>query len=136
MPSKEQIENAVQEHFEAWNAKDKTRWIANFADEIVMEDPYGGPRKEGRSALELSWENSFKDGQGWTLDRVLTQICHDQAAVVDRIQGVFDGHPFVLESIEIFTVGDDGRICHIRSYFNPPDGKQLDPYFLEVAPSS
>lgn len=132
MPSRTQIQQAVAEHFNAWNAKDKERWLANFADEIVMEDPYGGPHKEGRAALELSWDNSFKEGSEWRLNRGLTQICHDQAAVVDRIEGTYDGKPFTLDSIEIFTVDDDGKVCHIRSYFNPPEGEQLDPYFMEI----
>lgn len=131
MPSKTQVENALQEHFDSWNAKDKQRWIANFAGDIVMEDPYGGPLKEGRSALEQSWENSFKDGQEWKLERILTQICHDQAAVVDRIHGVHEGNPVTLDSIEIYTINDHGQICHLRSYFNPPEGEQLDPYFMQ-----
>lgn len=136
MPSKAQIEKAVQEHFDAWNTKDRRRWLANFSSEIVMEDPYGGPHKTGRSALESTWEESFKEGREWQLDRTLTQICHDQAAVVDHISGIYDGQPFTLDSIEIFTVDDAGKVCHIRSYFNPPEGEQLDPYFMEVDPDS
>lgn len=132
MPTRDQIEAAVQAHFDAWNAKDRQRWLANFADDIAMEDPYGGPRKEGRSALERSWEHSFKEGQEWKLERVLTQMCADQAAVVDRIQGTVEGSPVTLDSIEIYTVSEQGRICHIRTYFNPPDGQQLDPYFTQV----
>lgn len=132
MPSKQQIESAIQQHFDAWNAKDKQRWFANFSADIVMEDPYGGPLKEGRSALEHSWENSFKDGHDWKITPLLKQICLDQAAIVVRSEGVVNGNPVTLEGIEIYTIDDDGKVCHIRTYFNPPEGAELDPYFLQV----
>lgn len=132
MPTKQQIEHALDEHFSAWNSKDRARWFANFSDNIVMEDPYGGPKKEGRSALEHSWENSFKDGHEWKIEPTLTQICKDQAAVVVRNHGKVDNNPVTLESIEIYTIDDQGKVCHIRTYFNPPEGAQLDPYFMQV----
>ena len=42
MTSKQQIEQAIKNHFDAWNSKDKEAWFANFAEDIVMEDPVGG----------------------------------------------------------------------------------------------
>ena len=60
MPSKAQIEQAIRTHFESWNSKDKARWLANFAEDVRLEDPVGGVPKIGRDGLEKSWSNSFK----------------------------------------------------------------------------
>ncbi len=132
MPTREQIDHAINEHFDAWNAGDQTRWSANFADDIVFEDPYGGPVKQGRQAVRDSWENSFKDGDTWKLEPVLKQVCLDQAALVVRSTGSVKGRPVTLEGIEIYTINDAGKVCHIRTYFNPPEGFALDPYFMQA----
>lgn len=47
--------------------------------------------------------------------------------------GFFNGQPVSLEGIEIYTVNDNGKICHVRTYFNPPEGVELDPYFSQQA---
>ena len=129
MPTKEQIDHAINEHFAAWNAQDQARWSANFSEDIVFEDPYGGLLKEGPLAVQQSWENSFKNGDVWTLECLLKQVCLDQAALVVRSTGTVNGKPVVVEGIEIYTVDDAGKVCHIRTYFNPPEGMELDPYF-------
>lgn len=132
MPSRAQIEHAIHTHFDAWNRRDKPRWIANFATDIVMEDPVGGPVKHGPAALDASWENSFKEGHTWNIEPLLVQICTDQAAIHVRSTGSIDGTPIVIDGIEIYTVNDAGRVCYIKTYFNPPEGQTLDPYFMEL----
>lgn len=133
MATREQIEHALQEHFDAWNAQDRERWFANFADDIQLEDPVGGPVKIGRDALEHSWENSFKDGHCWNIEPVFKQICKDQAALLVRSRGTVNGEPVEIEGIEIYTVNDAGKVSYIRTYFNPPEGQSLDPYFMQAS---
>lgn len=132
MPTREQIEQAMKTHFEAYNARDRARWIANFADDIVLEDPVGGPIKTGTQALALSWENSFKEGHSWTLEPLLVQIVQNHAACHVRNHGSIDGAPLELDSIEIYTINDAGRISYIQTYFTPPEGRTLDPYFMQA----
>jgi steroid Delta-isomerase len=136
MPSEAQIEQAIRTHFEAWNSKDQARWIANFAEDCRLEDPVGGLPKIGRDGLEKSWLNSFKDGHEWKIRPVLLQICSNQAALHVKNHGKVNGNPVELDSIEIYTINDAGKIAYIRTYFNPPDGQQLDPYFLQQKPTS
>jgi hypothetical protein len=132
MPTRVQIEQAMQTHFDAWNALDRARWEANFASDIVFEDPVGGPTKEGVEADRLSWENSFKDGQTWHIEPVLMQVCSDQAACQVRSTGVIAGKTIVLEGIEVYTINDAGKVAYIRTWFTPPEGAVLDPYFMEA----
>jgi ketosteroid isomerase-like protein len=98
MPSKAQIEQAIRNHFEAWNSKDKARWLANFAEDVRLEDPVGGLPKIGRDGLEKSWLNSFKDGHDWKIEVVLMQVCADQAALHVKNHGKVDNNPVELDS--------------------------------------
>ncbi|MEZ4333640.1 MAG: nuclear transport factor 2 family protein [Myxococcota bacterium] len=131
MPTREQVEKALQTHFDAWNAKDRARWIANWHPDVVMQDPVGGPEKKGRAAVEASWDRSFQSGHDWRLEPVFMQVCLDQAAVHVRNHGTIDGRRFAMDSIELYWVGDDGRIVRVQTYFSPPEGQALDPYFMQ-----
>ena len=132
MPTHAQIKHAMHTHFDAWNARDRSRWEANFADDIVFEDPVGGPTKVGAESVRLSWEHSFKDGQSWHIEPVLMQICSDQAACHVRSTGVVAGKEITVEGIEVYTINDAGKIAYIRTWFTPPEGMVLDPYFMEA----
>ena len=129
MPTPEQVRAAVDAHFRLWNAGDREGWIANFADDVVFHDPVGAPPKHGRSAAEHSWDNSFTNGQQWTLRPTKIIVCADEAAVTLENHGVVNGQTFAMEGIEIWKVDDDGRVCTVRAYFAAPEGVQLDEYF-------
>jgi hypothetical protein len=80
-----------------------------------------------RGGKEL--DNSFSNGQKWTL--VLTQlvVCGDEAAITLDNHGVVNGQAFTMRGIEIWKVDDSGRVCQVRAYFEPPATVELDPYF-------
>ena len=131
LATRAQVENALRTHFEAWNAKDRARWIANWNPDVEMQDPVGGPVKKGLQAVEASWDRSFQPGHDWRLEVVFQQICLDQAAVHVRNHGVVDGQTFTMDSIELYWIGHDGRVARVQTYFSPPAGQQLDPYFMQ-----
>lgn len=132
MPTQEQIRRAMDVHFGAWNAKDRARWEANFAPTVVFEDPVGGPTKHGAEAVRLSWDNAFKDGQDWHIAPVLMQICADPAACHVRSTGLVAGQTVAVDGIEVYTIDDGGKVAYIRTWFTPPEGVELDPYFMEA----
>jgi steroid delta-isomerase len=133
-PSAKQIQDALRNHFEAWNAADRERWIANWREDAVMNDPVGGPVKRGRAALEKTWAQSFQAGHRWRLEPLVMQIGENQAALHVRNHGVIDGRPVELDSIEIYWIDDDGLVYEVRTYFSPPEGVALDPYFTQGSP--
>ena len=129
MPTPQQVRAAIDNHFRFWNAGDRAAWIANFADDVIFHDPVSAPPKHGRAAAERSWDNSFSNGQKWTL--VLTQcvVCGDEAAITLDNHGVVNGQAFTMRGIEVWKVDDSGRVCQVRAYFEPPETVELDPYF-------
>ena len=129
MPTPEQVRQAIDNHFRRWNAGEREAWIANFADHVVFHDPVGSPPKYGRAAAENSWDNSFTNGQAWTLELTRLVVCGDQAAITLRNHGRVGGRDFTMEGIEVWTVDDSGRVSEVRAYFEPPADIVLDPYF-------
>ena len=132
MPTPAQIERAMATHFEAWNRKDREAWMRNFAPDAVFEDPVGGPEKRGHEAIAKSWDNSFTNGQDWTIEPLFQCICGSEAAHLVRSRGVVGGKTVELQGIEIYTIDDQGRIAKVRSFFRPPAGVDLDPYFQQL----
>ncbi len=120
---------AVERHAELWNARDRAGWLELYADDVVFEDPVGKAPKLGRQAAEGSWDNSLRPGREWTLvpTRIITG---GNEAVVDmRNEGVVDGVAAVVEGIEIWKVDDDGKVVHVRAFFEQPTEIALDPFF-------
>jgi steroid Delta-isomerase len=132
MPTREQIEAVLRNHFDTWNRRDKAAWMANFADDLEVEDPVGGLLKRGRQALEQSWENSFKDGHGWTLEPVLITVCTNKAALHVKNIGKVNNKPVEFDTIEIWTFNEECKVNDCRTYFNPAPGDEVDPYFAQV----
>ncbi len=118
MPSRELIEKTMRTHFEAWNAGDRERWIANWREDVVMVDPVGGPQKSGRKAVEQSWDQSFQPGHEWRLEPIFMQICEDQAALHVRNHGTMNSEPVELDDrpanhidlpVDSFRVSESNR---------------------------
>jgi hypothetical protein len=132
MPTRKQIEAVLENHFKTWNAQEKEAWMANFSDNLRVEDPVGGLVKIGREAMEKSWENSFKDGHCWTLIPVVTAVCANQAGLHVKNVGKVNGKPVEFDTIEVWTFDDDCKVCDCKTYFNPAEGDEVDPYFAQL----
>lgn len=124
---KKTVQEVINNHFHFWNTGDKASWMANWSDDLVMLDPVGVPEKQGRNALNQSWDYCFNGEDKWTLEPIFTQVCADQAAVHVKSHGLVKGHQICVESIEIYWVGEDGKINKVHSYFSAPD--VVDEYF-------
>ena len=133
MPTKEQIETTMKIHFNTWNNEEKEEWMNNWTDDVVMFYPVGGPDKNGKIALEETWRNSFKEGHHWKIEPVFMQICENQAALHVKNYGTVENESIELDSIEIYWINDSGKVYQVQTYFGPPEGRTLDPFFSKVS---
>ena len=131
MPTRDPVETAVRTHFDAWNAGDHSRWSPIWHPDLIMCDPVGTPEQRGSAAMETTWERSFQPGHRWGLEPVFTSVCGDQAAVHVLNHGNLEGRIVELETIEIYWVGDDGRIVRVNTYFTLAEGQQLDSHWMD-----
>lgn len=122
-------EVAVLAHVDAWNDRDRARWLMLWADDVTFDDPVGAPTKHGRQAAERSWDASQRPGRVWTLQPQQILVGGDEAAVIMHNYGEIDGISVVVRGIEIYRVNADGRIAAVRAYFEQPTEVELDPYY-------
>ena len=132
MPSEDQIQTTLKKHFEAWNSGDRETWLSLWDDDVQIEDPVGGPQKSGRSAVEATWDNAFKDDATWSMHPLFVRVCGGEAALHAKNIGQVDGQEVVIESIEFWRFGRDGKVTGLRTFFAPPGGVELDPFFSKV----
>ena len=132
MPTDEQARLTMKQHFAAWNSGDRESWLALWEDDVEMEDPVGGPKKQGRAAVVETWDNAFRDGATWTMTPVFVQICGGEAAAHVKNVGQVGGQEITIESLEIWEFGPTGKVKGLRTYFAPPGGVELDPFFSKV----
>ena len=128
-PPFSQAADAARAHCEAWNTRDRDRWLLLFADDVVLEDPVGGQPKQGRAALEKTWERSQTADRTWTLRPQRIIGCGTEVAVDMANHGDLPTGETTIESIEIFKVDDDGLIASIRTFFGA-DPEVHDEYYL------
>ena len=120
---------AVHAHVEAWNAMDRERWIALFSPDMVFEDPVGAPPKVGLDAVHKTWDRSFTPGRRWTLHPRQIVAGGDEAAVVMHNGGVLSDKRVEVNSVEIFSVNDSGKIVRVRAFFDQPTEFALADWF-------
>ena len=124
---------AVRNHCDFWNARDQASWSAIFAEDVVFEDPVGAPPKRGREAIRNTWERSLTPGREWRLVPARIVVCGNEAAVIMRNEGNLHGRSIVVESLEVWRVGDDGLVRSVRAFFEP-DPQVQSGYFQTDRP--
>jgi ketosteroid isomerase-like protein len=118
----QQARAAVLRHVEYWNAMDKEKWLALFADDVVYEDPPGTVASRGRQVMsEHAWDGSFTDEKRWILEPVLVIACGSEAQVHMRNHGTVAGVPAWVDSIELWKVNDDGLVASVRAFWEIPE---------------
>jgi hypothetical protein len=117
----------VLSHVEYWNTQDKDRWLALFAEDVVYEDPPGKVVSRGRQVMsEHAWDKAFTAEKRWILEAVLVVACGHEAQVHIRNHGSVAGRPAWLDSIELWSVNDEGLVDSVRAFWEPPPEQQLD----------
>jgi steroid delta-isomerase len=122
----EQARSAVLAHVAHWNAVDKDRWLALFADAVVYEDPPGTVASQGRQVMsDYAWDRSFTKDKQWVLEPLIVIACGHEAQVHMRNHGSVAGRPAWVDSIELWAVNDDGLVTSVRAFWEPPSDEQV-----------
>jgi ketosteroid isomerase-like protein len=126
--SAELARQAVLHHVEFWNARDKTSWLALFSEDVRYEDPPGTVSSQGRQVMsDYAWDRSFTDTKRWILEAVLILACGHEAVVHMRNHGSVDGRPAWTDSMEIWSVNDDGLVDSVRAFWEPATYPEIQP---------
>ena len=108
---------------EAAIAHDKDAWLANFADDAVVEDPIGpshfdpeGRGHHGKAAIARFFDMAIAPSQlEFHFDK--TYVCGDEEANVGHIVIVASGYRVVAEGVFTYRVNVEGKIVALRAYW-------------------
>jgi len=126
MIASEQAKKAIERYIDTWNRGDRQGWISCWAENTILEDPVGGPRKGGIRSIEETWDRTIKTGAAWKLEAVLVRICGNEAGLHMRNINTRDNA--FNDSIEFWRFNDECKIDSCRTFFT----KQgvLDEYWI------
>ena len=125
--TKEQARAAMMAHVAFWNAQDKEKWVALFADDVTYEDPVGTVASRGRNVMsDYAWDGSFTATKRWILEPLLVIACGNEVQVHMRNHGSVDGRPAWVDSMELWAVDDKGLVISVRAFWEPPKEQNLE----------
>jgi steroid delta-isomerase len=109
---------------EAVTARDKEAWLANFADDAVVEDPIGpsafdpeGKGHRGRDAIAAFWDNVIAPTDKLEFNYHTAYQCGNEEANVGTIITTMGGHQMTTEGVFTYKVNDEGKLIALRAYW-------------------
>ncbi|HKP42964.1 nuclear transport factor 2 family protein [Mycobacterium sp.] len=108
---------------EAAMAHDKQAWLANFADDAIVEDPIGpshfdpeGKGHRGKEAIAAFYDKAIAPSE-LEFNFVETYQCGNEEANVGNIVIKAAGYQVVAEGVFTYRVNDEGKITALRAYW-------------------
>jgi steroid Delta-isomerase len=121
MPSPEHMRDAVLTYFASFETADVDRIVALFADDAVVEDPIGGARMEGIKAIRAFFTGGFDYvGGGYRFvpeGKVRVAANHAACAAIATCDKA--DPPFRLETLDVMTFDEAGKIAAMKAYWGP-----------------
>jgi ketosteroid isomerase-like protein len=137
--AKTPVELAFERHVAAVQAGDRVAFLANFAENALVEDPVGpspldptGKGHFGHSAIAAFWDLIIGPGSvRFEIDRAY--ICGDEIANVGTIYNALpdtDGE-IAADGVFVYRVDADGKLVSLKAYWDyektmAPDSQALD----------
>jgi uncharacterized protein (TIGR02246 family) len=127
--TKDKIKSLMRAQYAAWNGGDRAAWLACFENDVQFEDPVGGAPKRGREHLEETWDRSFTGEQTWTMNPLIMRVSGNEVALLGRNAGVVGGQEIEIDSIEVWTINENGLVARFRAFYDLPEADGLDDFF-------
>jgi steroid Delta-isomerase len=105
-------------------ARDKKAWVANFADDGIVEDPVGpshfdpeGKGHRGHDAISAFWDMAIAptDNIEFVFDK--TYRCGDEEANIGHILITAAGHQITAEGVFTYKVDAEGKMLALRAFW-------------------
>jgi steroid delta-isomerase len=118
MPTPEQVRAAVDAYIDAYQRSDRDAFLDAFAEGGVVIDPVGTPPHGGRDARAAFWDSVHQLAERITFDVNDVIVAGDEAAMVFTIHSKVGDATLEIDAVDVFTVGDDGRIAQMKAYWD------------------
>lgn len=119
------VELAFARHVDAVQTKDRAAFLANFAEDAVVEDPVGpspldpaGRGHRGHAAIGAFWDAIIGPGAvRFAIERAI--VCGDEIANVGTIYNRLpDGREIGAEGVFVYRVDAHGKLVSLKAYWD------------------
>lgn len=127
MPTPDHMRDAVLTYFASFATADTEAILALFADDAVVEDPVGGARMEGKAALRAFFGGGFDyvgGGYSFTPEGAVRIAGNHAACAAIALCDKADP-PFRLETLDVMTFDEAGKIVAMKAYWGPANMQSL-----------
>ncbi|WP_024442202.1 MULTISPECIES: nuclear transport factor 2 family protein [unclassified Mycobacterium] len=105
-------------------ARDKEAWLANFADDAIVQDPIGpshfdpeGKGHRGRDEISAFWDKAIASTDKIEFNFSDTFQCGDEEANTGNITITMGGHQIVTEGVFTYRANNKGELVALRAYW-------------------
>ena len=127
MPTPEHMRDAVLKYFASFASADVDAIVGLFADDAVVEDPIDGARVEGIDAIRKFFAGGFEFvGGGYSFEpdgNVRIAGKHAACAAIATCENAKP--PFRLETMDVMTFDEAGKIVAMKAYWGPANMQSL-----------
>lgn len=117
--TKDEVRKRLEEYYTSLGSMQTERWVAEFARNAVVEDPPGADKIVGREALAAFFENVKKGFTQLNLTTDYIVIIPPEAVVKWTTEGkTTTGLKAVFQGISTFVFDDNGKIAHMRAFWD------------------
>ena len=108
-------------------ARDKEAWLANFADDAIVQDPIGpsfldpeGKGHRGKEAISAFWDKAIAPTDSLVFNFETTYQCGDEEANVGNIVTTIGGHDFTTHGVFTYRANEAGQLVALRAFWEAP----------------
>ena len=105
-------------------ARDKQAWLANFADDAIVQDPIGpshfdpeGKGHRGTEQISAFWDKAIAPTDKIEFNFSDTFQCGDEEANTGNITITMGGHQIVTEGVFTYRANEVGQLVALRAYW-------------------
>jgi steroid Delta-isomerase len=123
--SRPPAELAFARHVQAVLSRDRAAFLANFAEDALVEDPVGpspldpsGRGHRGHAAIGAFWDAIIAPGSvRFAIDRAI--VCGDEIANIGTIfNRMPDGREVGAEGVFVYRVNAAGKLVSLKAYWD------------------
>lgn len=116
------MKTAMQEYINGFNQKDAELIISLFAENAKIEDPVGGGEfVEGKAAITDFYKSAVTMVDKLELEGPIRGSHSHFAAMAFTIFMKSEGIPIQINTIDVMTFNDSGKIIDMKAYHGPND---------------
>ena len=118
MPERDHIVEAIRTYCRAETEKDKSAFLALFADNVVHEDPVGITRREGLAGVTELYEMATNSNVDLRLTADVIVRGNEAMALMESQTGPDDARRRTGPIVDHFVFDDAGKIVSVRAFYN------------------